>query len=161
MLSAMSKYALVVVLAIACLFGACDSNSHPPHGVAVRPKLEGVTFPDLAPVAPGVMKVGAAVTGGRPYRPPRVAAEGLAYALDSCELRAPHQWVVRGHVGMPRGQKNVTATLALGSSNGDMSYLVWIHHVTFVRSGRFAVATDLAATNSELARIGDSISSCD
>jgi hypothetical protein len=130
--------------------------------VPVGPKLDGVVFPDLAPVDPGVMKIGAAVTGRRPYRPPRVAAEGLAYALDSCELRAPHQWVVRGHVGLPRGQKRVTATLVLGSSRGDLGYSGWVHHVTFVRSGRFAVAADLSATNSETRdRYDDSISSCE
>lgn len=158
-----SRVDVLLVLAMAWLFGACDSNSpHPPRAVPVGPKIDGVIFPDLAPVDPGVIKIGAAITGSRPYRPPRVAAEGLAYALDSCELRAPHQWVVRGHVGLPRGQKSVTATLTLGSSQGDLGYSGWVHHVTFLRGGPFAVAADLSATNSgSRGSEDDSISSCD
>lgn len=135
--SVVGRWVVVTVVALACAFGA-GCTDHARTAPAVGPDIPGVEFPALPAIDPRVMRVGSAVKS--PWNGlPRSLPNGLRLKLDRCELRAPGQWLVDGHVVLPKGAHGVDATLGLGFGHGDVSQTAWVHNVTFSGSGRFAV----------------------
>lgn len=152
---------VVAVAALSCAFGA-GCTDHVRSEPAVGPDIPGVEFPALPPVDPRVIRVGSAVKS--PWNGlPRSVPNGLRLKLDRCELRAPGQWLVDGHVVLPKGAHDVDATLGLGFGHGDVSQTAWVHNVTFSGSGRFAVTLPGEAVHGRGPRhpYDDSASDCD
>jgi hypothetical protein len=137
--SAVGRWAVVAVSGLACVAGV-GCTHHGRDAPATAPDIPGVEFPVLPDVDPGVIHVGPAATSRLRNGLPRSVPNGFRLELDRCQLRAPGEWLVEGHVVLPKAGHPVTATLGLGFGHGDVSQTAWVHRVTFSESGRFAVA---------------------
>ncbi len=144
-----------------CAVGAVACSSGSPTA-REGPHIGGVRFPTAATVDPGVMKVGPAPSSGTRHGLLSATPDGMRVTLDECDLRAPGDWFFAGHVALPHGKHDVTATLDLGFANGDVGRSTWAHVVTFTRSGRFEVAVPGPAAPEGDARrpTDDGVSGC-
>jgi hypothetical protein len=130
----------LLAIALVCSVVGCGSGSDPPRGTRVGPTIPGVTFPVLPFVDTGVFELGPRTRFPSLAEHGTTARDGMRYEVESCELRAPEHWVVRGRVTLPAGVHQATAVLTVSMAQGDMASGVLARRLTINGSGRFAVA---------------------